>query len=130
MHSNLLPVSKPAPSGLQRPVLIAAACAVMLLSTRPLLFNMTKRPSLLQISKVSLPLPPPLPRPPNSSQCKSVGIKSSGSLATSTESRNFPSSILCVDSWKAYQIIDAIKTAPYQYFREIKRTIPPNILTL
>uniref|UniRef100_A0A1A9ZFI7 Uncharacterized protein n=1 Tax=Glossina pallidipes TaxID=7398 RepID=A0A1A9ZFI7_GLOPL len=87
MLSSLLPVSKPAPSGLQRPVLIAAACAVMLLSTRPLLFNMTKRPSLLQISKVSLPLPPPLPRPPNSSQCKSVGIKSSGSLATSTESR-------------------------------------------
>lgn len=80
-------VSKPAPSGLQRPELIAAVCAEMLRSTRALLLSITKRPSLLQMSSVSLPLPPPLLRPPSSSQCRSVGMKSSGSLATSTESR-------------------------------------------
>uniref|UniRef100_A0A1B0AUN1 Uncharacterized protein n=1 Tax=Glossina palpalis gambiensis TaxID=67801 RepID=A0A1B0AUN1_9MUSC len=61
---------------------------------------MTNRPSLLQISKVSLPLPPPLPRPPNNSQCKSVGMKSSGSLATSTDSRLSKNEGILTLSWQ------------------------------
>lgn len=80
-------VSRPAPSGLHRPELMAAPWAEMLRSTRALLFRITNRPSLLHTSRVSLPLPPPLLRPPRRSQWRSVGTKSSGSLATSTESR-------------------------------------------
>jgi len=52
-------VRRPAPSGLQRPELMAAPWAEMLRSTRALLFRITNLPSLLQISRLSLPLPPP-----------------------------------------------------------------------
>lgn len=98
-------VSRPAPSGLQRPVVMAVECAAMFRSTRADLFRIIKRPSLLVISNKSPALDDPELLPPPSfrvadeddpivldcrtcvSQCRSVGKKSSGSLATGTGSR-------------------------------------------